>query len=137
MGLRGTLQLFNSETGALLYENQNLITDAGLSLLMDRMKDNTADALSYIAIGTDDTVADISQTALLAETSRDGVSNITAGVGSLVVEREVDALDEQYTWKEVAIFNAAVAGTMFNRIVMNFVKGNFPVTIKFTIYVAR
>lgn len=108
---------------------QNLIVDAGLDLVKDRLHNpaSVAAGTGYMGIGTGAVPEVAGDTTLGSEVAaaRGAVTYTAGGVGTCTVERTYPAAGgyEPVTITEAALFNAAVGGTMFNRKV-------FPAVIK-------
>ena len=134
----GRLTITNPRTGEVLYEKDNLVVNVGLEYIADRMKDNTADALGYIAVGTGATAVSATDTSLYAEIDRKAATSTDATDNTFVIDADWTEAEAVANWKEVAIFNAASSGVMFNRINVDFDKtAADPVNVQFTITFAN
>ena len=121
----GTLRIFSrlpGESWTLRLTKKNKVVNVGLALIADRLKDNTANALSHIAIGTGTTPVSAVDTTLQTEIFRQAISLVNTPGAQLTAETTIGPGDANTTWEEVAIFNNAVAGTMYNRINVTFTK---------------
>jgi len=98
-------------------ETHNLVVDAGLDLIRDRIRGASNAFLTHVAFGSDATAPDAGQTELGAEVARYAFEQApSSGAGSL-----------EYTYylpsgtgnlgllSEVGILTASVAGTMYAR----------------------
>lgn len=100
-------------------EIHNLIMDAGEDEAAKLLCGVAADAFTYIAIGSDDTAAADSQTALVSEISTNGGTR--AQDASPSVTANVATISHQFSIsgtlavKEAGLFNAASIGDMFAR----------------------
>ena len=130
--VKGKIEILD-DNGKLLYEKDNLVVNAGLSWLCDRMKNDDVTYLDYIAVGTGSTAAAAADIALVTETIRKQSTNKTAGVGTFVIETLISGSEAQGTWREAGIFTALSGGTMFDRVIINFAKTDKNVTVRFTI----
>ena len=131
----GRITISEYRNGKLIpvYEKNNLVVNVGLSHLADRMKDNTASVMSHIAIGTGSTPVTAADTALDTELFRRVAANITAGVNTYDMDMDVSEFEYNTTWREVAMFNNAAGGDMFNRTVIDYTKAGISVNVKVTI----
>lgn len=99
------------------FDVPNLVVDSGKAFIASRMKDATADVMSHMAVGTDNTAAAAGQTALLAEVARVALTstNVTGNVVTYVATFPAGSATGALT--EAGLFNAASAGTMLCRTV--------------------
>ena len=120
---KGTIRLEHyDKDGTLLRVQQqdNLVVNTGKTLAVQRLGGITADAISHIAIGTDNTAAAAAQTALLAETHRE---SCTAALATITTANDSVLFESTFTFAgsfalvETGLFNAASSGTMFSRAV--------------------
>jgi len=101
------------------FDLDNLIMDAGEDEVAQLVCGVAATAFDYIAIGTDDTAPDDSQTALGAEITTNGGSRTQDG--STGTSGNVATIDVTFNFtgslaiKEVGLFNAASNGDMLAR----------------------
>ena len=121
VSLRGMLQsVLRREDGSVLYAaEENLITNGGFDLLCNVLGQNAQPAdLSHIAIGTDNTAAAVSQTALQNESAREAATYAhTTGTKTFSMAATFAAGTGTGAIVEAGLFNASSGGTMFNRVV--------------------
>ena len=137
------LTRINKYTGKIIDEEKfhNIVVNAGLNLVRDFLGDESVNAPKYIAIGTDDTSATNSDTALGAEVTRE--------LASIDVETDYEVefsktftfgSGESYGINEVGLFDSATASgsTMFNHAIAGSTKNvdsdtNLIVTVNVTV----
>lgn len=109
---------------AWLYKNgvfhrhvQNLVTTAGKSLVASLL-DGSGNALSHIAVGSDNTTPTLADTALV------GTEHERVSATSAVVTNEITltasfgtGISSDVAAGEFGVFNASSGGTMFSRLV--------------------
>lgn len=100
----------------------NLVMNGGLALFASRLKDATANPVSHVALGSGNTAAVASQTALVTELARvaaDSVVIATKNVtgDSVLVTATFGAGSAISNICEAGLFNAASGGTMIARTV--------------------
>lgn len=101
----------------------NLVTSAGKAQLALLAGDATATPFTYIAVGTSSTAPTVGQTALVAETTTNGLQRASATVSRTTTTVTNDTLNLTKTFtatgtvavEEVGVFNAASSGTMLSR----------------------
>jgi len=109
--------------------DHNLVVTAGLGEITGlALSDVGGTAFDYLEVGTDATAASAGQSALVAAITDSGLAR-AAGTGTQqTVTVANDTLQLTYTWssisasktiREVGVFNAASAGTMLARAVIN------------------
>lgn len=132
-------QVLWREDGTVLYQSDhNLITDAGFDLLCDVLGNNTQPSdLTHIGIGSGTTAAAVGDTTLGSQLARvAGVYAHTTGTKVFTLTSTFPAGTGTGTVTEAGCFNAANAGTLFNRVVFGAVtKGgadSFQQTFTFT-----
>ena len=131
--IRGRMEIFNSRTGKLLYEKNNLIVNTGLHYLIDMLKVNR-DPIGWIEVGTGTNVVSAGDTALQIPLMRKEVTDIDTIGNVFTAETQFEDLEAVAVWKECGMFNASSGGIMFNRININFDKTTEDaVRVKFTI----
>jgi hypothetical protein len=84
----------DASTGRILsdYRGKNSLTNAGLDLIAERLRGNTAvGGVSHYAIGADSTPAVAGQTALLAEGYRELVTQTRVSAGVLTITLHLGA----------------------------------------------
>lgn len=115
----------------------NLVTSAGRNLLRDFLATLAPAAITHFAVGTSNTAAATTDTALGAEVLRDVVTSRTASDLALTVKYFLATGSANgNTLREAGLLNAAVAGTLFARVVLSapIVKTNsIAVTFSWTI----
>jgi hypothetical protein len=125
--LVGTLDVTVTDSNGNVVDSQhlkNLVVDAGKELVANRLKDNTQDAITHIAIGTDGTAAAGGQTELLGEVARGAVAIATVTANAVAYSITYGAGVGTGTLLEAGLFNDAAVGTMLSRTAsINVVKG--------------
>lgn len=103
-------------------EINNLVVNTGKALFASRLKENTTPVIAAIAVGTDTTATDVTQTALLNEIARSPLDNV------LIITTSAADDSVQYTANfpagvgtgaltEAGTFNDLTAGIMVTRVV--------------------
>ena len=95
----------------------NLVVDTGLDFIASRMKDTTEDAMSHMSVGTDNTAADASDTALGTESARVALTTTTVLDNSIAYVATFAAGTGTAALTEAGLFNAGSDGTMLCRTV--------------------
>ena len=97
----------------------NLVVAVGRAYIASRMKDDTATAMSHMAVGTGAVAADAADTTLGTEANRQLLSSTV--VASNVVTYTANYVAGQGTGAltEAGVFNASSAGTMLCRTVFD------------------
>lgn len=101
----------------------NLVTSAGKALLASLCGDASANPFTYIAVGTSSTAVSVGQTALIAETTTNGLQRASGTVDrtTTTVTNDTYRITKTFTAtgtvavEEVGIFNASSSGTMLSR----------------------
>lgn len=103
---------------------ENTITNAGLAVLAG-LAGNTGSqvAFTFLAVGTNNTAASASQTALVAEITDSGLARSAATVSRSTTTQTNDTLQLDKTWtatgaktvEEIGVFNDATTGVMLGR----------------------
>lgn len=102
----------------------NVVTNAGKAELANLTGNvSTPTEFTYIAVGTDNTAASATQTALVAEITDSGLERASGTVSRQTTTTTDDTYQITKTWtasgsktvEEVGVFNAASAGTMLSR----------------------
>jgi hypothetical protein len=118
--LRGDVALvLRDKKGNIKEERKikNLIVDAGLNFICDRMK-NDETAMSHMGLGSGTTAADASDTSLESQLgSREVLDSDTVSGSTITYTSSFEANDATGSVTEAAIFNAASGGTMLCRTV--------------------
>lgn len=101
-------------------EGHNLVTNAGLNLIRDRVRGvSLVDPLSHFAVGTSNTAASAGQTALVAEVWRDVFTQVTLGSAQIVIRYFLGPNDANgNTLQEVGLLNASSGGSLYARRVL-------------------
>jgi len=113
----------------------NLVVTTGLGFIASRMKDTTADAMSYMSIGTGTTAAAAGDTTLATELDRNAITSTTVTGNEIAYVSSWAAGDGSGAVTEAGIFNDASAGTMLARTVFSVVNkaANDTLSITWTI----
>lgn len=126
MGVRGraVFEWHDVRTGALVHrsEKHNIVTNAGLDLFVTLITGDSTDYPSHMAIGTDDTAAAVTDTALGAEVSprQAFTTETTSSTGIIQWKGFWNSTEANgNTIAEAGIFNASSSGTMSNRVVLS------------------
>lgn len=109
-----TGRVWIKKNGILIAQGRNLVVSAGKALAASRIAGNGAGIPAYLAAGTDNAPTLDTMTALQGTE----IARILGTVSSLNNEFRIEAnltITATATIGEVAIFNAASAGTMFAR----------------------
>lgn len=130
------IQSFNIHTGKITKTSKvhNLVTNVGL----DEAIDNGLSNIGYMAIGTDATAVQATDTELGAELVRQAVTPTDEGVGIReYLKTFTFGTGDEYTIVEAGLFNSAIASgsIMFNRFTFtgHDVDADNGVTIKITV----
>lgn len=99
------------------HEFKNLVVTVGKNFVASRMVGTTADVMSHMAIGSDDTAAAVGDTALGAELGRVALTSGTSSGAVATYTATFPAGTGTGAVVEAGIFNAASAGTMLCRTV--------------------
>ena len=110
----------------------NLVVTTGLGYIASRMKDATATAMGYTAIGTGTTAAAAGDTGLVTELDRNAVTSTTATGSAIAYVASWGAGDGTGAITEAGIFNASSAGTMLARTVFSVVNKDVNDTLSIT-----
>ena len=111
---------------------KNLVVTSGLTYIASRMKDATATAMGYMAIGTGTTAAAAGNTALVTELDRNAVTSVTATGAAIAYITTWAAGDGTGAITEAGIFNATSAGDMLARTVFSVVNKDINDTLSIT-----
>ena len=124
--------------GEVVCEVPNLVVDTGKAFVASRMKDDTATAMSHMAIGTSTTAASSSDTTLGSEADRQALTSTTVTDNDITYVATFGAGDGTGAITEAGIFNAASSGTLLCRTVFSVVnKGaSDSMTITWTVTVS-
>lgn len=113
-------------------EINNLVVSSGLDYIASRMKDATATAMSYMAIGTGTTAAAAGDTTLGTELDRNALTSTTVTGNEIAYVASWAAGDGTGAVTEAGIFNAASAGDMLARTVFSVVNKGANDTLSIT-----
>lgn len=99
----------------------NIVTDAGLNVIRDRLHGDTAvNPLSYLAVGTSNTAAAAGDTDLVAEVFRDIFTQTSVSASTLVIRYYLGPNDANgSTLREAGLFNASSGPTLYARRVLS------------------
>lgn len=124
-GVRGSVlvETHDAVTGELVksWEQENLVTNAGLDLFATLITGDSTSYPSHMAIGTGSTAAAASDTTLGAEVDRNAfATETTSSVGVITWKGFWNSTEANgNTIAEAGIFNASSSGTMSNRVVLS------------------
>lgn len=98
---------------------KNLVVDAGLNFIVNRMKEGTATPMSHMSLGDSTTAAAASDTTLGAEItgSRVGITTTTVAANTITYVAAFAATVGTGAITESGIFNSSTAGTLLCRTV--------------------
>jgi len=114
-------------------EGRNLVTTAGLAWVL-AVLNGSGNTLGYMARGSSATAAAISQTALVAETERNAVTSAVLSSAQLVIQYlEPATSNNGQVFREAGLFDAASAGTMFNRWVHTLITKSSSIQILYSV----
>ena len=116
--MNAIIESFEVKTGKVTKTSKvhNLVVDTGL----DECIDNGLSNIGYVALGTDNTAVQASDTELGTEVARQANANTDEGTGIRKYDETFTfSSGESYTIVEAGLFNSAVASgsLMFNRLV--------------------
>lgn len=113
----------------------NLVVSDGLDYIASRMKDATATAMGYMAIGTGSTAAAAGDTTLGTELDRNALTSTTVTSNEIAYVASWAAGDGTGAITEAGLFNASSAGDMLARTVFSVVNkaANDTLSITWTI----
>jgi len=119
-------------------ELKNLVVTAGLGYIASRMKEATATAMGWMAIGTGTTAAAAGQTALVTEAARQALTSTTVSSNTVEYVASFAAGTGTGAITEAGVLNANSGGTMLCRTVFSVVnKGaSDSMTITWTITIS-
>ena len=119
-------------------ELKNLVVTAGLGYIASRMKEATADVMTHMAIGTDNTAAAAGDTTLGTEAARQALTSTTVSSNTVEYVASFAAGTGTGAITEAGVLNAASGGTMLCRTVFSVVnKGaSDSMTITWTITIS-
>lgn len=98
---------------------RNLTVDAGLNFIRDLLNSGSATGITHFGYGTSSTAVAASDTALIAQVARDTVTAKAASSKTLTVTYFLNTTSGNgNTLREVGLFSAAVAGSMYARAIL-------------------
>lgn len=103
----------------IVQEIDNLVVTAGKGYVASRMKDTSATAMSHMAVGSGNTAAAASQTALVTEVARVALTSTTVSSADVVYVGTYGSGTGTGTLNEAGILNASSGGTMLCRVVFS------------------
>ncbi len=141
INVKGNLKVILTDSNGVIKDEReinNLVVSTGLDFIASRMKDTTADAMSYMAIGTGTTAAAAGDTTLGTELDRNALTSTTVASNVTTYVASWAAGDGTGAITEAGIFNAVSGGTMLARTVFDVVnKGaNDSLTITWSITIS-
>ena len=116
-----TIDVQDAITGVLLHRQRvhNLVVTAGRNLLRDFLNGDAVTGLTHFAVGTDATAAAATDTTLGAEVFRDALTAKVEDTAKLTCRYYLASGDANGdTLAEAGLLTAAVAGTMYARVVL-------------------
>jgi len=122
---RYKLDCFNVD-GSIKWSTEwinNTITNTGKAEEANLVSWEGGAAFTYLAVGTSDTAAAATQTALVAETTTSGLARASASMSLVTTTTTNDTINMTKAWtaswtvvvEEIGVFNAASAGIMLGR----------------------
>ena len=103
----------------IIQEVDNLVVTTGKNFVASRIKDATAGAMSHMAVGSGNTAAAASQTALITEVARVALTSTTLNNADVVYVGTFPAGTGTGSLNEAGILNASSGGTMLCRVVFS------------------
>ena len=101
----------------VVQEIPNLVVTAGKGYVASRMKDDSASAMSHMAVGTDNSAAAAGDTALGTESGRVALTSTTVSDNVITYVATFPAGTATATLVEAGVFNASSSGTLLWRTV--------------------
>jgi len=101
----------------VVQEIPNLVVTAGKGYVASRMKDDSASAMSHMAVGTDNSAAAAGDTALGTESGRVALTSTTVSDNVITYVATFPAGTATATLVEAGVFNASSSGTLLCRTV--------------------
>lgn len=132
---KGTLSVVLKDADGNLKDERiinNLVVDTGLDFIASRMKDDTATAMGYMAIGTSTTAPASGDTTLGTELDRNALSSTIVTGNSIEYVASWGAGDGTGAVTEAGIFDAASGGSMLARTVFSVVNKDVNDTLGIT-----
>lgn len=100
-------------------EIKNLVVTAGKSWIAGRMLSASASVMTHLAVGTSNTVASASNTALISQLARVALTSSTITGNQITYNAFIPSGTGTGILREAGIFNAATSGTMLCRTVFS------------------
>lgn len=97
----------------------NLVVAVGRAYIASRMKDDSSDAMSHMAVGTGTVAADAADTTLGTEANRQLLTSTVVADNVVTYTAQYAAGQGTGALTEAGIFNASSAGTMLCRTVFD------------------
>ena len=111
--LKGHLSI--AINGEVVSEVPNLVVSAGKNFVASRMKDNTTNAMSHMAIGTGTATPAAGNTALGSQSHRSALTSTTVSSNVVTYVATFGAGDGTGAITEAGLFNASSGGDMLCR----------------------
>ena len=111
--LKGHLSI--AINGEVVSEVPNLVVSAGKNFVASRMKDNTTNAMSHMAIGTGTATPAAGNTALGSQSHRSALTSTTVSSNVVTYVASFGAGDGTGAITEAGLFNASSGGDMLCR----------------------
>jgi uncharacterized 2Fe-2S/4Fe-4S cluster protein (DUF4445 family) len=116
---KGWVIITNKNTNeSVRYEN--IVTNKFYEMVADFMAGSSPDKMSHIAIGIGTTAVAVTQTALVNESFRKAITTTATPDSQIHLQTEITGAEALFVWKEIGIFNAASAGDMTNRVLVDY-----------------
>lgn len=113
----GTLQFFNGK-GELVREEKNLVVNAGLNVIAERLAGVTKGPVSHMGIGTGTTAANAANVALeIQKATRMAANSIVVTANAIVITAVFAGSTHAGAITEAGLFNAATLGELISRVV--------------------
>jgi hypothetical protein len=123
--LKANVQITTSHlmpNGNVIHETQevrNLVVDAGLNLLRDRLAGTSSAYATHLAVGTGTTAASAAQTTMVTEVFRDALTSTTTASKAVTFKYYLASGSANgNTLQEIGLFTASSGGTMIARAVL-------------------
>jgi len=128
LNLKTNVKIYKNDI--LVHEVHNLVVDTGLNFICERLKEDTLAPMSHMAIGTDDTAEELTDTTLIAQLD-DRVALTSTAVTDNVIEFSAIFEGDTHAGSimEAGIFNADTSGVMLNRVTFPVVNIQEPDTL--------
>lgn len=117
LSLTGALTI--SRNGEVVREIKNLVVTSGKALVAANLQGNSVNPITYMALGTGTTAADVADTTLESELDRNALTTSGGTVSGAVVTYETTWAPGDGTGAitEAGLFTASTGGTMLARTV--------------------